>query len=389
MKKLFAFVLVATLFTATTFAKGWWVPDCKENSHKHEYHEYTAIQLCYEEDYEQPMFVSYCVTREDVNKGRTRKDQFAEDPNISTGSATLADYKKSGYDRGHLAPSADMDWDEKAWEECFYMSNMSPQQGRDFNQYSWRFAEENVRDILQNHEKVAVITGPVLKPGLPTIGESHVAVPEKFYKIAVFIDGDKITEVYSVIMYNDNRRVSKDKLAEYKVSIEDIEKITGLNFFPTLRDTSFEKVKELKSPITIDTKKSSSSGPVSNVKSSIPVNERAATKVLNIRELDSIEKNYIKTFDFKKNSVNDLARALNADAETIFYYIGRYADLKKNKSFKVVNGKKTKTVKYTELADKDILLDYLECVKTYSEAAKDFNTSTENLLINIGYQMAN
>ncbi|MDD3155024.1 MAG: DNA/RNA non-specific endonuclease, partial [Victivallaceae bacterium] len=84
--------------------------------------------LGYIELHEQPAWVIYKLTAEEVqNKVAKRSNQFKPDPEIPTGSAALADYRKSGYDRGHLAPAADMAWSAKAMSDSFYLSNMSPQ----------------------------------------------------------------------------------------------------------------------------------------------------------------------------------------------------------------------------------------------------------------------
>ena len=90
-------------------------------------HKYTGFTLEYDESTEQAFWVAYELTRSEVARTVRRTDDFRPDPNISTGSAILSDYKGSGYDRGHLAPAGDMKFSRQTMIESFYMSNMSPQ----------------------------------------------------------------------------------------------------------------------------------------------------------------------------------------------------------------------------------------------------------------------
>ena len=106
---------------------------------------YTGFDLGYNEKYEQASWVAYVLTREEVESGMiNRTDNFRVDTSISTGSANLADYRGSGYDRGHLAPAGDMKWNATAMSESFLMSNMSPQTPS-FNRGIWRSLESRVR----------------------------------------------------------------------------------------------------------------------------------------------------------------------------------------------------------------------------------------------------
>ncbi len=249
MRKLLIAVL-AVLMSLSVYAKGWWVPNCEDSSHQHEYHEYTGFQLCYEETYEQPMFVSYHLTNANIkNATLPRKDQFRADPAITTGSAELSDYKGSGYSRGHLAPNSDMAYSTATQSECFYLSNMSPQEQNYFNGGIWLKAEEAVRNIGVKHEDTYVVTGPILdKNNFKTIGSSKVAVPNDYYKIALFCDNGEITEAFAVIMSQTNKLQSTAKGLSFDdsrfiVTIDEVENRTGIDFFPTLVD-SVENVLE-------------------------------------------------------------------------------------------------------------------------------------------------
>ena len=103
--------------------------------------------LGYIEYHEQAAFVIYKLTaREALTKEAQRTNRFRRDPEIPTGSATTADYRRSGYDRGHLAPAADMAFSVQTMADSFFMSNMSPQKPA-FNRGIWKRLEEQVRQI--------------------------------------------------------------------------------------------------------------------------------------------------------------------------------------------------------------------------------------------------
>lgn len=118
--------------------------------------------LGYIEYHEQAAWVVYKLTRDEVQtKVSKRKNRFKEDPEIPTGSACSADYLRSGYDRGHLAPAADMAFSERTMADSFYYSNMSPQHPK-FNRGIWKKLEEQVRHFAVREGEVYVVTGPVL-----------------------------------------------------------------------------------------------------------------------------------------------------------------------------------------------------------------------------------
>lgn len=192
---------------------------------------YTGFNLQYSEEHEQARWVSYYLTIERVNGDVDRTDNFREDSSISTGTATLNDYRGSGYDRGHLAPAGDMTWSPEAMSESFFLSNMSPQLPA-FNRGIWKSLESLVRDFAIRYNKIYVVTGPVLMPGLPTIGESEVSIPEFYYKVIIDIQ-DPIVKGIGFIMENQS---SSRELQTFAVPIDQVEEITGLDFFAPLPD---------------------------------------------------------------------------------------------------------------------------------------------------------
>ena len=148
--------------------------------------EHTGYTLSYNEEAEQPSWVAYELTRDEAfGDAAEREDNFREDRAVRTGSATLDDYRGSGYDRGHMAPAADFKWSEEAMSDTFYLSNMSPQDGG-LNRGLWADLEAIVRQMAVDNGKVYVVTGPVLTDGpFETIGESKVIVPHQYYKVVL------------------------------------------------------------------------------------------------------------------------------------------------------------------------------------------------------------
>ncbi|MBP3416676.1 MAG: DNA/RNA non-specific endonuclease [Spirochaetaceae bacterium] len=212
------------------------IPLCSHTDDSHEVHQYAGFALCYREQYEQAEWVAYEINTAELVKEAGRTDDFRPDPNISTGSASLADYKGSGYDRGHLAPAADMAFSHQTMSESFYMSNMSPQAGG-FNRGVWKDLEANVREWAEEFGSVYVISGPVLeKDEYPTIGENAVAIPEYYYKVLFAPEGrDGKAEMIGFLLPNEK---TKEDYFAFVVPVDEIEQRTGLDFFHSLPDNA-------------------------------------------------------------------------------------------------------------------------------------------------------
>jgi len=207
---------------------------------------HTYYSMSYNEEHEQPEWVAYELRAEQFKrKGVKRKDNFRPDPKVKTKSAGLSDYKRSGYDRGHLVPAGDMKFNERAMSETFYMSNMSPQI-RNFNGGIWRELEEQTRDWAQKYKHLYVVSGPVLtvRP-LGEIGRNDVSIPRSYYKVLLDNRGPELKGI-GFIMDNE---VSDKHLSEYAVTIDEVESLTGIDFFPNL--LSPEQEEELEGNIDI------------------------------------------------------------------------------------------------------------------------------------------
>ena len=183
--------------------------------------------LSYSEEYEQAEWVAYELTKEKLSAtpvGRT--NDFREDRKVTTGSAALGDYRQSGYDRGHLVPAGDMSFSSTAMSESFYMSNMSPQHPS-FNRGIWKKLESQVRNwAFDANNSIYVFTGPILQSCSESIGENNVCVPDYYYKFIW-----KPVEIKMIAFVLPNHKGEKE-LAYYVTSVDYVESITGIDFFP-------------------------------------------------------------------------------------------------------------------------------------------------------------
>lgn len=192
---------------------------------------HTGYVLQYSEPDEQPRWVMYLLTRNRLRDCHIkRKNNFKEDPEVNTGSALPMDYSKSGYDKGHLCPAADMEWSENTMEESFYMSNMSPQVPS-FNRGIWKELEEKVRDWALNNDSLVIITGPVLQGNLQSIGRKNkVSVPLFYYKVIADVSIPDF-KIIAFIMRNEN---SGESIFDFAVPADSVERLTGIDFFPDI-----------------------------------------------------------------------------------------------------------------------------------------------------------
>ena len=198
-----------------------------------------GYSLLYNETHEQADWIAYELTKEETTKLYERTNKFISDPEVKTGTASNKDYKDSGYDRGHLAPAADMGWSSSAMAESFYYSNMSPQTPG-FNRGIWKNLEELVRTWAIENKTIYIVTGPVLVNGLQTIGGNKVSVPNYYYKVILDYSEPGIKGIGFILP----NRESKEPLQNYAVSIDSVEKFTGIDFFPLLQDEQEESIEE-------------------------------------------------------------------------------------------------------------------------------------------------
>lgn len=229
------------------------VPETSK-SEKIIYH--SAMCLVYSEQHEQAKWVAHIILPDIVNGKESRSNNFRIDTLIETGSAEEKDYFVKvkqpdgkykydgfGFDRGHLAPSADFKWSKKALSESYFYSNMSPQLG-DFNRLKWADLEAMFREYVTNHTETQLymVTGPILYDTLPKIerGTNKVTIPEFYYKVALDLTNHK-----AIGFIMPNKKIDYP-ISSYALPINDIEKVTGINFFYQLTDSLEEALESQK-----------------------------------------------------------------------------------------------------------------------------------------------
>lgn len=216
--------------------------ECPQTFAEEHIYQHTAYTFSYNEAHEQANWVAYLLTKAHLNGGEERTDHFIEDPLVLTGTAGAQDYSKSGYDRGHLAPAADMSWSEKVMQESFYYSNMSPQLPG-FNRGIWKRLEEQVRSWAAQLDSLYIITGPVLTPFLPKIGPNGVSVPQYYFKALISV---KAKKGIAFLMPNNKSELS---IMEYAMSIDQLEKSLGRDLFIALPDQLEQKLESVQHPM--------------------------------------------------------------------------------------------------------------------------------------------
>lgn len=198
---------------------------------KHKY--YT---LSYNEKFEQAEWVAYELRQEYLKNGDYKRPYFIEDPKVTTGSADWRNYKKSGYDKGHLCPAGDMEFSEEAYNDTFYTSNISPQK-HDFNSGIWNRLEQKTRYWAGKYNDIYVVTGGILKDSDKKIGTENVSVPRYFYKIVLAKSGKEHKAIAFLVPNED----SDKSIYDFEVPIETLEKMTGIDFFPHLKNLKSSK----------------------------------------------------------------------------------------------------------------------------------------------------
>ena len=197
-----------------------------ESSRVHHRNDYAFV---YSEKYELPVYVKYTINKSDVEGPYKRTNKFSQDTSITSLSSHPRDYKRSGYDRGHMKPAAVSTGSRLDMQESFLMSNICPQVP-EFNRVGWKKIEAEVRSLMRSQDSVIVYTGPVLT-GIDTfIGPDSVGVPKYFFKTVLLGDSAR---AFGYLCPHE--KLDKD-VSRYIVSIDSIESVIGIDLYPGLSE---------------------------------------------------------------------------------------------------------------------------------------------------------
>lgn len=189
-----------------------------------------------------PKWVAYELTADEVAGENPRSGSFGMDPDFSGRQAMREDYSYSGWDKGHMAPAADMKWSSQAMYESFYLTNICPQD-HTLNEKDWQSLEKKVRGWATEFGQVYVICGPIVGQNkFGTIGGNNVVVPDAFFK-AVMVPFEDTYKTIAFVMFNEPEHHS---LREYAMSVNELEELIGMDFFPILSDKDEEAIESEK-----------------------------------------------------------------------------------------------------------------------------------------------
>lgn len=204
------------------------IPSTLESQRK----DYEGFTLSFNRANGTPNWVAWELLAEETDGPHVRKEaDFWQDADIN-GCATKGDYTHSGYDRGHLCPAADQKWSAKAMQDCFTMANICPQDGA-LNRGAWQTLEKKERQWASELGGLVIVAGPIYEMSdNKRIGENHVRVPSAYFKVLL---AHLIDEPRAIAFVYPNMS-APGNMKNYAMSVDELEGLTGYDFFSALPD---------------------------------------------------------------------------------------------------------------------------------------------------------
>ena len=196
-----------------------------------------AYIVSYNPDTKVPNWVAWHLTGEHADGPVRRSNAFFADDAVPSPRAMIEDYKGSGWSRGHMCPAGDNKWDAVAMAESFSLINVCPQNAS-LNSGLWNSIEIDCRNWAKRFQDIYIVCGPVFyKQDHELIGANEVYVPEAFFKVVLCLNGTP--KGMGFVVKNTAGTKKRDL---YYNSIDQVERITGMDFFPALPDDIEEEI---------------------------------------------------------------------------------------------------------------------------------------------------
>ena len=183
-----------------------------------------------------PDWVAWELTADEANGEMNGEFSFSRDPQVDFPKASREDYSHSGWDKGHMAPRADMRWSRQAMEESYFFTNICPQD-HEMNSQAWRKIEELTRRMARRHGSVLVVCGPIYDGKEQRhIGPGHVQVPDRFFK-AMAVNTTNGWQTVGFVVENSRQSLSP---RQYAVTVDSVETLVSASrgratdLFPSL-----------------------------------------------------------------------------------------------------------------------------------------------------------
>jgi len=191
------------------------------------------FRVCYDSSLKAPVWTEYELRPEHLAAAARRRPNFRRDPSVSFPTASNADFRNSGYARGHLVPAADFAWSVEAHRATFFLTNVIAQK-QSVNAGLWRSLESAVRRIAAIADSVLVFSGPLFdSETIEFLAQGGVAVPTHTYKVLLAVQAGRRTMFAAII---PNERIPPQPLNLFAVTVDEVERRTGFDFFAFLDD---------------------------------------------------------------------------------------------------------------------------------------------------------
>lgn len=202
-----------------------------------QYVSYEGFSLSFNPGNRTPNYVAWELLGSETAGEARRTNRFWQDKKVK-GCPSTDDYKSSGYDRGHMCPAADQKWSEDAMRQCFVLANICPQDHA-LNTGAWNTLEDKTRQWARRDSALIVIAGPVYaETDTLRIGKAGVRVPSMFFKVLLA----PYAEEPRAIGFLFPNMSSPGRMDDYAMSVDEIERIAGMDFFASLPDEIEKKV---------------------------------------------------------------------------------------------------------------------------------------------------